>query len=132
MELPIAVLRRYAELARHDRTEYLGPNHDTVSSDSMVAYRPVGVVSVITAYNYPILLALRSVGGALAAGCTVVLAPSPKTPLTALMLARVAEEAGFPPGVVTSSSATPRWAGGSRRIRQWTRSRSPAHGRSVR
>ena len=66
----------------------------------MVAYRPVGVVSVITAYNYPILLALRSVGGALAAGCTVVLAPSPKTPLTALMLARVAEEAGFPPGVV--------------------------------
>ena len=57
MELPIAVLRRYAELARHDRTEYLGPNHDTVSSDSMVAYRPVGVVSVITAYNYPILLA---------------------------------------------------------------------------
>ena len=98
----------------------------------MVAYRPVGVVSVITAYNYPILLALRSVGGALAAGCTVVLAPSPKTPLTALMLARVAEEAGFPPGVVNVVVGDPEVGRRTRRIRQWTRSRSQAHGRSVR
>ncbi len=98
--LPIAVLRAYAELAGKDRTEYLGPNFDGVASDSLVAYQPVGVVAVITAYNYPLLLALRTMGGALAAGCTVVVAPSPKAPLTTLLLARAAEEAGFPPGVV--------------------------------
>jgi aldehyde dehydrogenase (NAD+)/betaine-aldehyde dehydrogenase len=69
-------------------------------SDSLVAYRPVGVVGLITAYNFPLLLALRSLGGALAAGCSVVVAPSPKAPLTTLMLGRAAEDAGFPPGVV--------------------------------
>jgi aldehyde dehydrogenase (NAD+)/betaine-aldehyde dehydrogenase len=98
--LPIQVLRTYAELARRDRTEHLGPNFDGVASDSLVAYRPYGVVAVITAYNYPLLLALRSLGGALAAGCTTIVAPSPKAPLTTLMLARAAEAAGFPPGVV--------------------------------
>jgi aldehyde dehydrogenase (NAD+)/betaine-aldehyde dehydrogenase len=65
-----------------------------------VAYQPIGVVGVITAYNYPLVLALRTLGGALAAGCTAVVAPSPKAPLATLMLARAAEEAGFPPGVV--------------------------------
>ncbi len=100
VEMPIAVLRTYAELARKDRTEYLGLNFDTVASDSLVAYQPIGVVGVITAYNYPLVLALRTLGGALATGCTAVVAPSPKAPLTTLMLARIAEEAGFPPGVV--------------------------------
>jgi aldehyde dehydrogenase (NAD+)/betaine-aldehyde dehydrogenase len=98
--LPIQVLRTYAELARRDRTEYLGPDFDGVASDSLVAYQPFGVVAVITAYNYPLLLALRTLGGALAAGCTAVVAPSPKAPLTTLLLARAAEDAGFPPGVV--------------------------------
>ena len=98
--LPIDVLRVYAELARRDRTENLGPNFDGIPSDSLVAYVPVGVVVVLTAYNYPLLLALRTMGGALAAGCTVVLMPSPKAPLTTLLLARAAEEAGFPAGVI--------------------------------
>jgi aldehyde dehydrogenase (NAD+) len=98
--LPLAILRSYAELARKDRTEYLGPNFDMLASDSLVAYQPVGVVGVITAYNFPLVLALRTIGGALAAGCPVVLAPSPKAPLTTLMVARAAEHAGFPPGVV--------------------------------
>jgi aldehyde dehydrogenase (NAD+) len=98
--LPIQVLRIYAELARKERTEHLGPNFEGIPSDSLVAYQPVGVVGVITAYNYPVLLALRTMGGALAAGCTVVLTPSPKAPLTTLMLARAAEDAGLPPGVV--------------------------------
>ena len=100
VEMPIAVLRSYAELARKDRTEHLGPNLEMVPSDSLVAYQPVGVVGVITAYNYPLVLALRTLGGALAAGCTVVLAPSPRAPLSTLMLARAAERAGFPPGVL--------------------------------
>jgi aldehyde dehydrogenase (NAD+) len=100
VELPLAVLRTYAELARKDRTEHLGLSFDGVPSDSLVAYQPVGVVGVVTAYNYPLVLALRTLGGALAAGCTAVVAPSPQAPLTTLMLARAAEEAGFPPGVV--------------------------------
>jgi aldehyde dehydrogenase (NAD+)/betaine-aldehyde dehydrogenase len=100
VSLPLAVLRTYAELASQDRTEYLGLNFDGIPSDSLVAYQPVGVVAVITAYNYPLLLALRTVGGALAAGCTAVVAPSPKAPLTTLMLGRAAEEAGLPPGVL--------------------------------
>ena len=100
VELPITVLRSYAELAGAERTEYLGPNYEMSPSDSLVAYQPVGVVGVITAYNYPLLLALRTMGGALAAGCTVIVAPSPKAPLGTLMLARAAEAAGFPPGVV--------------------------------
>jgi aldehyde dehydrogenase (NAD+)/betaine-aldehyde dehydrogenase len=100
VELPIQVLRSYADLARRDRTEHLGPNLEMTPSESLVAYRPIGVVSVITAYNYPLVLALRSLGAALAAGCTAVVAPSPRAPLTTLMLARAAEEAGFPPGVV--------------------------------
>jgi aldehyde dehydrogenase (NAD+) len=100
VELSITVLRTYAELARKDRTEYLGVNFEMGASDSLVAYQPVGVVGVITGYNYPLVLALRSIGGALAAGCTVVIAPSPKTPLSTLMVARAAEEVGFPPGVI--------------------------------
>jgi aldehyde dehydrogenase (NAD+) len=100
VELPIAILRSYADLARKDRTEHLGPNFDMTPSDSLVAYQPVGVVGIITAYNFPLVLALRTMGGALAAGCTVVVAPSPKAPLSTLMMARAAEEAGFPPGVV--------------------------------
>jgi aldehyde dehydrogenase (NAD+)/betaine-aldehyde dehydrogenase len=100
VELPIAVLRTYAELARKDRTEHIGPSLDAMPSDSLVAYQPVGVVGVITAYNYPLVLALRSMGGALAAGCATIVAPSPKAPLTTLMIARAAEESGLPPGVV--------------------------------
>jgi acyl-CoA reductase-like NAD-dependent aldehyde dehydrogenase len=100
VDLPIDVLRTYAALAAKDRTEHLGPELGPMPSDSLVAYQPIGVVGLITAYNFPLLLALRSLGGALAAGCSVVLAPSPKAPLTTLMLGRAAEEVGFPPGVV--------------------------------
>jgi aldehyde dehydrogenase (NAD+) len=100
VDLPIDVLRAYAALAAKDRTEHLGPELGPMPSDSLVAYQPVGVVGLITAYNFPLLLALRSLGGALAAGCSVVVAPSPKAPLTTLMLARAAEDVGFPPGVV--------------------------------
>jgi aldehyde dehydrogenase (NAD+) len=100
VDLPIDVLRAYAALAAKDRTEHLGPELGPMPSDSLVAYQPVGVVGLITAYNFPLLLALRSLGGALAAGCSVVVAPSPKAPLTTLMLGRAAEDVGFPPGVV--------------------------------
>ena len=60
----------------------------------------VGVVGAIVAWNFPLLLACWKLGPALATGCTVVLKPAEETPLTALKLAELALEAGYPAGVV--------------------------------
>ena len=60
---------------------------------------PVGVVAGIIPWNFPLLIATWKLIPALAAGCTVVLKPSPETPLTALYLAQLALQAGIPPGV---------------------------------
>jgi succinate-semialdehyde dehydrogenase/glutarate-semialdehyde dehydrogenase len=72
----------------------------------MVTKEPVGVVAAITPWNFPLAMIARKIAPALAAGCTVVAKPAEDTPLTALALVRLAEEAGLPPGVlniVTSS-----------------------------
>lgn len=61
---------------------------------------PVGVVAVITPWNFPLAMIARKIAPALAVGCTVVAKPSEDTPLTALALAKLAEEAGIPPGVL--------------------------------
>jgi succinate-semialdehyde dehydrogenase/glutarate-semialdehyde dehydrogenase len=66
----------------------------------MVLKQPVGVVAAITPWNFPINMAARKIAPALAAGCTVVLKPAMKTPLTAIRLFELIEEAGFPKGVV--------------------------------
>lgn len=74
----------------------------------MVTKEPVGVVAAITPWNFPLAMIARKIAPALAAGCTVVAKPAEDTPLTALALVRLAEEAGIPPGVlniVTSSRA---------------------------
>ena len=57
---------------------------------------PVGVVTAITPFNFPLNLALHKVAPALAAGCPVILKPSPRTPLTADLLARAVEASGWP------------------------------------
>ncbi|SSW68427.1 phenylacetaldehyde dehydrogenase StyD [Achromobacter agilis] len=62
--------------------------------------QPVGVVGAIIPWNFPLLMAIWKIAPALAAGCTVVLKPAEETPLTALRLAELVLEAGFPPGVV--------------------------------
>lgn len=67
---------------------------------SIRRYTPVGVVAAIAAYNFPFLTALWKLMPALVAGNTVVLRPSPLTPLSALAFAEAASEAGLPPGVV--------------------------------
>lgn len=64
-----------------------------------VIKQPVGVVGAITPWNFPNAMITRKVAPALAAGCTVVIKPSELTPLSALALAELAEQAGFPPGV---------------------------------
>lgn len=66
----------------------------------LVTKQPVGVVSAITPWNFPVAMILRKISPALAAGCTVVLKPAAETPLSALFLASLAVEAGLPAGVV--------------------------------
>lgn len=67
---------------------------------SYVRKEPVGVCAQIVPWNYPLMMASWKIAPALAAGCTIVLKPATYTPLTALMLGRLATEAGFPNGVV--------------------------------
>jgi phenylacetaldehyde dehydrogenase len=62
--------------------------------------QPVGVAGQIIPWNYPLMMAAWKLAPALAAGCTVVLKPAEQTPLSALYLARLIQEAGFPDGVV--------------------------------
>lgn len=76
---------------------------------AIVRRQPVGVVAAIVPWNYPLLMAIWKIAPSLAAGCTIVLKPSEETPLTALMLAQIALEAGLPPGVfniLTGDGAT--------------------------
>ena len=61
---------------------------------------PVGVIGQIIPWNFPLLMAAWKLGPALATGCTVVLKPAEQTPLSALLLAEMIAEAGFPDGVV--------------------------------
>jgi phenylacetaldehyde dehydrogenase len=61
---------------------------------------PVGVVGQIIPWNFPLLMAAWKLGPALAAGCTIVLKPAEQTPLSALRLGELIQEAGFPDGVV--------------------------------
>ena len=75
----------------------------------LVTQRPVGPAFAITPWNFPLAMATRKIGPAIAAGCTMVVKPAELTPLTTLLLVKTLEEAGLPAGVVnvitTSTSA---------------------------
>ncbi len=66
----------------------------------VVLRQPVGICVLVTPWNFPAAMATRKIGPALAAGCTVVLKPASDTPLTALLMAKILEDAGVPAGVV--------------------------------
>ncbi|KAF5692934.1 succinate-semialdehyde dehydrogenase [Fusarium denticulatum] len=72
---------------------------------------PLGVAVALVPWNFPVAMVLRKAAAALAAGCTMVVKPSPETPVTAMALAKLATEAGFPDGVLnvlpTSLENTP-------------------------
>lgn len=74
------------------------PSH---KADSLLQVRmqPIGVAAAVTPWNFPIAMITRKAGAALAAGCPIIVKPAPETPLSALALARLAEEAGLPAGV---------------------------------
>ena len=72
----------------------------------IIAYQPVGVVAAITPWNYPVSMITRKLAPALAAGCTAVLKPAEATPLCAVEVMRILDEAGLPPGVVNLVTAS--------------------------
>src|SRR5258706_305422 len=76
---------------------------------------PTGIVAATTPWNSPLAMIARKIAAALAAGCTVVAKPAEDTPLTALALVKLAEQAGFPAGTVnmvtSSRSAAPALVG---------------------
>lgn len=67
---------------------------------NVVIKQPVGVVSILTPWNFPSAMITRKLGAALAAGCTAVIKPPAETPFTCLALIELANRAGIPPGVV--------------------------------
>lgn len=67
----------------------------------IVLKQPIGVVAAITPWNFPNAMIARKVGPALASGCTFVVRPAEKTPLSALAMASLAERAGLPPGILS-------------------------------
>ncbi len=88
--------RAYAELAEN----YQERTWSSRGSDNRVERMPAGPTVIITPWNAPFMLATWKVAPALAAGNTVVLKPAEWSPLSASLLADLAEEAGFPPGVL--------------------------------
>src|SRR5699024_9553095 len=62
-------------------------------------HEPTGVVGQIIPWNFPLLMAAWKMGAALATGCTIILKPAEQTPLSALYMAKLTQEAGFPEGV---------------------------------
>ncbi|KSZ56379.1 aldehyde dehydrogenase [Rhodococcus pyridinivorans KG-16] len=103
---PTALLSYYASLARatelEERRPALAGNGTTV-----VRKEPIGVVAAIAPWNFPALLAMMKIAPALAAGCTVVLKPSPETVLDSFVLAQAAVEAGLPAGVLNIVTGGP-------------------------
>src|SRR5918998_455610 len=88
----------YAEEIRRPWGEILAPN--SASQRLYVRRRPRGVVACITPWNFPSSMITRKLAPAVAAGNTVVLKPAEQTPLSAVLLFEIFDEAGFPPGVV--------------------------------
>ncbi|MGC5341915.1 aldehyde dehydrogenase [Streptomyces sp. DT24] len=99
IELRAAVntFRWYGQLA--DKLTDEAP-HTAPDALALVTREPAGVVGAVVPWNFPLTLASWKVAPALAAGCTVVLKPSESSPLSALLLGRLATEAGLPPGVL--------------------------------
>lgn len=80
---------------------------------SFTRKEPVGVVGQIIPWNYPILMLSWKWGPAIAAGCTIVLKPAEQTPLSALYIAALSKEAGFPAGVLNIINGYGPTAGGA-------------------
>lgn len=87
----------YSEEARRINGEVVPPN--SAHNRILFLREPVGVAAMITPWNFPSAMIARKAGPALAAGCACVIKPAEDTPLSALALLALAEEAGVPEGV---------------------------------
>lgn len=100
-------LEWYAEEAKRLNAESVTSH--LPNAEMMVRREPLGVVGVVTPWNFPAAMLTRKAAAALAAGCTIVAHPSSETPLSALALAELGERAGMPAGVfnvITGRAAT--------------------------
>ncbi|MDF5752242.1 aldehyde dehydrogenase [Spongiactinospora sp. TRM90649] len=93
----IGTFRWYGELAGKLTDE---APHVPGDALALVSREPAGVVGAVVPWNFPLTLASWKIAPALAAGCTVVLKPSERSPLSAIELTRLATAAGLPPGVL--------------------------------
>ncbi|MGX5851838.1 NAD-dependent succinate-semialdehyde dehydrogenase, partial [Mesorhizobium sp. PL10] len=93
-----AYLQWYAEEANRIYGETISP--PSTDRRMLVIKQPIGVVGTITPWNFPASMVARKISPALAAGCTIVLKPAEQTPLVAGAMFALAQEAGFPEGVV--------------------------------
>src|SRR5437667_1676892 len=91
IDIPLSAAHFFYYAGWADKLEYAFPNRNVA---------PVGVAGQIIPWNFPLLMASWKIAPALAAGNTVVLKPAETTPLTALLLAEIIQEAELPPGVV--------------------------------
>lgn len=94
----IALTRYYAALASKLQVEESRPS--PLGFNTLVRREPVGVVGAIVPWNFPVILSMMKIGPALAAGCTMVLKPSPGTVLDCYLVAEAAKEAELPAGVL--------------------------------
>ena len=100
----------FAEEARRIDGALLQPVN--ASQRYVVTKQPVGVCAAITPWNFPAAMITRKVAPALASGCAIIVKPAEQTPLTALALAKLGEEAGLPAGVLQVLTGDPRAIGG--------------------
>ncbi len=101
-ELPFGVdnLRFFAGAARS--LDGTGAGTLSAGYTSMLVRRPIGVIGSIAPWNFPLVMAIWKIGPAIAAGNAVVIKPAPQTPRSTMALARLFDEAGAPPGLVTA------------------------------
>src|ERR1700704_1938838 len=106
---PLAAVRRQDMAAVIDTGRYYAGRCDKITGQVIPARpdaltytvrEPVGVVAAIVPWNFPLMIGMWKIAPALACGCTLVVKPAELTPLSALMLGRLALEAGVPPGVL--------------------------------
>ncbi len=99
-DLPGAVdaLRYFGAIVR--RSEGVAASEYTPGYTSILRREPIGVVGAITPWNYPILMAIWKLAPAIAAGNAIILKPAPNTPITAIEIAKIAQQAGIPAGII--------------------------------
>jgi acyl-CoA reductase-like NAD-dependent aldehyde dehydrogenase len=123
-----------AARALHGETIPLDASTGGVGKFGYYVRVPVGLIAAITPFNFPINLSAHKIAPAVAAGCTIVMKPSPFTPLTAMRLAEILREAGLPEGafeVVTGGADVGEWLTTDPRVAMISFTGSPGVARQI-